>query len=328
MSKAEIDITPVAIECILEIFQLPGTAAYALPGQNRLTIAPAGTWHAAPFERDGLTAPFYQESTSYEQYMSGCWEEIRSLAVTGGKTVYSRVVAGHCHRQAAEVLSEYFRLLPDTFRFIFATADGLIWAGASPELLVDNNRSECRLYSCALAGTRPADTDPGEPWDSKNLEEHQIVADYIVKVLAMMGLSPEAGDTDSRLFGRAVHLHTPVRARATDDVFRLLDRLSPTPALAGYPVEKACGRISVIERHRRGYYGGYIAVDLDGTRTVAYVNLRSMRMCLLPDGTFKYNIFVGGGLTAASMPQSEWGETELKAAPLLDIINSKVMQPL
>lgn len=324
MSENRFDISPAGLNDVLQQIA-PCMVTYALPSVNELIMT--DLCHVEPFCRDGGGAPFYSISTSKEEYYTGCKTEIDSLRHQGGKTVYSRVIAGRSERPVAEATSELFKRLPDTFRFIARTPDGQLWIGASPELLLDNRPAEGILFTCALAGTRSCRVDSTQQWDNKNIAEHRMVVDFILSALESMDLVPAAGVTGTRVYGRAVHLHTPIQARSTSAWRSLLDRLSPTPALAGYPRAHALERIKSIEHHRRGYYGGYVAVELPDGRTVAYVNLRSMRVKTIDDSGFEYNIFVGGGLTADSDPTTEWNETSLKAGLLLDIVNYRVKQP-
>ena len=52
-----------------------------------------------------------------------------------------------------------------------------------------------------------------------------------------------------------------------------------------------------------------------------YVNLRSAFAEKQPDGTYRYNLFAGGGITKKSTPLTEWNEAQAKIEPLLTAIH-------
>lgn len=322
----DLDIESESIELIISTLKThQGLVAYAAPGESRLTLS--DNCHVSTFDHSDSRQPFYERSTTKNAYIDGLENELTSLKANGGKTVYSRVIAGHSEMPLSEAITHYFSKFPDTFRFIFAQNDGTLWFGASPELLIDNRPGESCLLTCALAGTRPYSIDESDEWDNKNIEEHSLVVDFIYQCLHSNGLRPAVGALGTLRFGPVVHLHTPIAAESTDDCLSLLDKLSPTPALAGYPRDHAMKRIAAIEKHKRGYYGGYIAVGLAGQRTLSYVILRCARVRQTPEG-FDYNIFVGGGLTPSSLPESEWRETTLKGKTLLECLTETSCQKI
>ncbi len=319
MSEKIFEISAESIKYLIEGIS-PGEIAYAMPGEGVMRVTSTG--YCVPFIPGQTDVPMYSHSTTREEYFTGCNDELELLRREGGKTVYSRVIAGHSRRSLNDVIAEFFSELPYTFRFVTLTTDGQYWIGASPELLIDNRPGEDTLYTCALAGTRRITVNSSTPWDRKNIVEHRMVSEFIFDMLDSFGLDPVAETTDTRRYGSLVHLHTPIHSRSAQDCHKLLDCLSPTPALAGFPRERALERLNVIEKHRRGYYGGYIAVELDAGRTVAFVNLRSMRVDNITCSAFDYNIFVGGGLNAGSDPIAEWNETTMKASLLYSIVNN------
>ena len=99
---------------------------------------------------------------------------------------------------------------------------------------------------------------------------------------------------------------------------QVLDRLSPTPAVAGLPRDISLGRISAIEYFKRNCYSGYIAV-IQGDSVSAWVNLR----CLQFTADSRYCIYAGGGITALSNPECEWEETGAKINSILSVLNKK-----
>ncbi len=95
-------------------------------------------------------------------------------------------------------------------------------------------------------------------------------------------------------------------------VAELALRLSPTPALCGFPVESAMRIIDVCENFDRSYYGGFCGPYQNEGDFNFFVNLRSLR--LTPAGCALY---AGGGINEMSAPDDEWLETENKLSTLL-----------
>lgn len=227
------------------------------------------------------------------------------------KCVISRVDVAEGRINLSATFSALCQAYPAVMVFCFHTPESGLWIGASPEKLFSCHGSE--IDTMALAGSMPADADAA--WDKKNIVEHQLVSDFIEIVLASAGLAPHVFPRETVPAGPVKHLRTRIRATAPGmDPERIADlagKLSPTPALAGFPVHKSIDLISRVESHDRGYYGGYFGfVSADGT-TDLYVNLRSM--LILPD---KYCLFAGGGIMEDSTPEEEWAETEVKISTL------------
>lgn len=198
---------------------------------------------------------------------------------------------------------------PDANVFRFSSSKYGEWIGASPEMLmrVENGR----LYTMALAGTRESGTH--EPWGDKEVVEQKIVADQIVNDLKSFGLQPTCGPTVTCVAGNVEHILTPIEAEvpndfSSDDILQIACKLSPTPALCGYPREMAATFIAAHEDFDRGPYGGFFGTVADG-EAYLMVNLRSCRY-FAEHGI--YELFAGGGITAKSEPETEWEETEAK----------------
>ncbi|MDE6339012.1 MAG: chorismate-binding protein [Muribaculaceae bacterium] len=212
-----------------------------------------------------------------------------------------------------DVKSSFLNLcsnFPDAFIFMIHTPYSGNWLGASPELLLRS--ADNTLYTYALAGTRPAGTK-GE-WDDKNIKEQRIVKDFITDTLKKFNIRPECSGTETRRAGSVEHLLTEINSSISENinVIGLLDDLSPTPALSGYPKEMAMKAIDKLEANPRGFYGGFVGPYSKNEDFCFYVNLRSV--CFLTD---RYCMQVGGGITALSDPKEEWIETERKAKSIL-----------
>lgn len=90
----------------------------------------------------------------------------------------------------------------------------------------------------------------------------------------------------------------------------IIGAIHPTAAVGGYPVATAIEEIDRTESFPRYFYGGTLV-----TPRLAYVVLR----CVHFDAQ-RWCVYTGSGITADSDPADEWGETQAKAAPLLDIL--------
>lgn len=235
------------------------------------------------------------------------------------KVVISRTSCGRTSLATfAGKVIRYFERFPDALCFFYYTPETGFWLGATPELLLRSD-SQGRLSTMALAGTRPVDS-VGE-WDAKNLAEHAFVVDFIADAFRRAGIEPLVGERTALAYAGIEHLHTPIEGSGTSDCFdRLVDYLSPTPALCGTPRDAARRMIDEVEAHSRGCYGGHIDFTFPGSDVrEAYVNLRCARI----DEDGNWCAFSGGGIVEGSVPEDEWDESTRKAAPIVDILNSK-----
>ena len=226
----------------------------------------------------------------------------------GGKTVYARRISDpYVCADWCAVASRYFDAFPDTFRFLFTTPDAGCWLGATPELLLRRDAGSDIITTMALAGTL---RDSRSAWDAKNIEEHDYVTRFIVDTFARFGIRAEVSPAEDVHFGAIRHLCHRITARYSGPLIPLLNALSPTPALSGFPREASFDMIRTLETPR-SLYGGYVGVNsAEGIRV--FVNLRSM--CFNPSGGCC--IYAGGGITAMSDPADEWLETEAKSSVL------------
>lgn len=231
------------------------------------------------------------------------------------KVVLSRLVV---EQTAAVDWSEVFKSLmvgyKDAFLFIFNSEESGLWIGASPELLLKNG-GDGVLSTMALAGTRVVAAHDVK-WDEKNVVEQRMVADYVGDKFRDVGLDFTVSAPYNRKAGAIEHICNDFRTEnATPrQITNLLKLLHPTPALAGIPTAKVIDYLLETEVHSRGYYGGYIGYT-NGAEFEYYVNLRSVQV-----GVTTSAAYVGGGITADSIAESEWEETEQKSRSILKFI--------
>lgn len=194
-----------------------------------------------------------------------------------------------------------------------------LWAGASPETLLKYKNGTAETV--ALAGTQKIlDAQKVEDleWGRKEIEEHRMVADYIFEKIKtnQLQIIDESKPYTSRA-GAMAHLKQRFEFKIKiTQLPKFIDELHPTPAVCGLPKEKALDLIYQTEPYDRQYYAGYLGMVEENDTVDFYVNLRCMKI---------YNnqatLFVGGGITANSIPEKEWEETELKSKTLLNILD-------
>lgn len=195
---------------------------------------------------------------------------------------------------------------PNAFVYLFQYKEQT-WLGATPERLlkVENNL----LETIALAGTKAKPENRN--WTEKEYEEHQFVVDYIVNSLSDLNLKIEP--TKTIQLQNIEHLQTNISAEISTEinVFDSVKKLHPTPAVCGIPKSKAMDFIIKNEPHNRNFYTGFLGFETPNY-TDFFVNLRCAQ--LFKDYTLLY---IGGGITAKSISENEWQETELKSMALL-----------
>ncbi|MDE6297435.1 MAG: chorismate-binding protein, partial [Muribaculaceae bacterium] len=266
-----------------------------------------------------LLYPFPEFSTDKATYLNDV-RNIVSLLDNGEKTVYSRVISGDESIDIKESLSSLSSYFPNAFVFCFHTPQTGTWIGATPEKLLQSKNG--MLSTVALAGTRVVSDNIDQPeWDQKNIEEQNMVTLYIFSIFKSSGIQVQSDiSPKSKRVGKLEHLCTEFNALSPGNMgeTELLDflyRLSPTPALCGYPKEKGYSIINSTEDFSRAYYGGFTGPYFSEREFTFYVILRSLRFTLS-----RWCMYAGGGITADSIPEAEWEETCRKASSILDRI--------
>ncbi len=201
---------------------------------------------------------------------------------------------------------------PSAFCYLFYHPKVGTWLAATPETLFQSNGNN--FQTMALAGTQPF--KKGEiHWLSKEKEEQQIVTDTIVQQLQGYAEKIEVSAPKTVQAGKVMHLCTMIKGKIKENkAFEIIQRLHPTPAVCGYPTDKAHKFIIENELYNRQYYTGYCGWVSNNNQAL-YVNLRCMQ--ITANETFLY---VGGGITKDSIPEKEYEETQNKAQTMITIL--------
>ena len=207
--------------------------------------------------------------------------------------------------------------------FCFVPAAGRAFLGVSPERLY--RRDGARIRCEAMAGTRVRGDRAALDrrlerclMDSeKDRREHGYVVRGLRENLADLcrSLTDGAGVSVVKL-RQCQHL-----ARAFQGVLRagvgdaeLVKALHPTPAVGGYPPERAVRHIEETETFDRGWYAGPVGwVGRDAAEFAV-----AIRSGLVEGSTL--SVFAGAGIVAGSDPASEWRELDCKMGHFADAL--------
>ncbi len=192
--------------------------------------------------------------------------------------------------------------------------------GSSPEALV--KVIDGRVYTHPIAGSRPRGASPEDDLqlehdllaDEKERSEHLMLVDLARNDLLRV-CTPGSVDVTEFMrverFSHIMHIVSSVEGdlapgKTPVDVFRAT---FPAGTLSGAPKPRALEIIDALEPARRGVYGGvvgYFSPSGDADLAIA------IRTVTLIDGVAF--VQAGAGLVADSDPESEYRETEHKAA--------------
>lgn len=205
-----------------------------------------------------------------------------------------------------------------------------LWLGATPETLLKIKSN--RFSTMALAGTKQYKGTLDVNWDDKNKEEQQYVKNFIVENLKRITNDLNISEVKTIKAGSLLHLKSDISGSLKQDsnnIKRLIKKLHPTPAVCGLPKETTKQFILSNEKYNREFYTGYLgelnlkekqdltsnsknienkAYATVNTVTNLYVNLRCMQL-----KKKEAILYIGGGITKDSIPESEWEETLNKA---------------
>ncbi|MDP8953721.1 MAG: isochorismate synthase [Actinomycetota bacterium] len=239
------------------------------------------------------------------------------------KVVLARevVVEADALLDAATILRRLADAAPPT-SLVYAV-DGLL--GASPELLVSRMGDIVRSHP--MAGTTGRTGDPSTDAhlaatllaSAKDRAEHQITIDMVLDtVLPFCSYVDSEPEPSIVAAGNVQHLASLVEGRLSSpaaSVLALVAALHPTPAVCGWPRQRASLLIDRLEELDRGRYAGAVGwVDAQGNGHFA-VAIRGVEL----DGR-RARVLAGTGIMADSEPAAELDETRAKLQPVLSAV--------
>jgi len=189
-----------------------------------------------------------------------------------------------------------------------------LWLGATPETLLNIENNTFKTMS--LAGTQVYENTKNIVWKSKELEEQQLVTDFIESQLTGISSNLKIDKKETIKAGSLLHLRTKVTGELNENstLKTLIRALHPTPAVCGLPRGNAKKFILANEFYSRSFYTGFLGElnlqknKIETENSSLFVNLRCMN--ILDDNV---SLFVGGGITKDSNPKNEWEETVSKS---------------
>jgi anthranilate synthase component 1 len=213
------------------------------------------------------------------------------------------------------------RVNPSPYLFFVRTPQFEV-VGASPELLLQAEGD--KLTTHPIAGTRPRGADAREDEilaeqlqkDPKERAEHVMLVDLGRNDLGRVsraGTVTVSKYMEVERYSHVLHLVSHVEGRLLPELDALdaLKAVFPAGTLSGAPKVRAMQLIAAAEGERRGLYGGAVGyLGYDGNLDTAI----TIRSAVLKDG--QAHVHTGAGIVAGSVPESEFEETEHKAAAL------------
>ena len=269
----------------------------------------SGSWdnvnYVKPFDSNATPGAVGGKCLNHKEYLI-LVEDAKSAMLANG---WRKIVTSRCFDwsveswNAAQYIQQLRHRFPESFLVVMHHPIWGRWIAASPELLLKRQGSQ--IETMALAGTFSADSTM--EWGSKEIEEHEVVRDMIVQTLKDNDVERIQVHPRNELYFKTVkHLQTKITGTILGDTRNLIHALSPTPALAGMPVQPVLDWIVQHEGYQRGLYGGIINVQ-DEENSYAIVLLRCLH--LTDKGVLG---FVGGGVMPNSDAEIEWNETVMK----------------
>ena len=207
---------------------------------------------------------------------------------------------------------------PSAFSYYWFHPETGGWLGATPEALF--SIKDTLLSTMSLAGTQAFDGSLNVKWELKEINEQQIVTDFIIKQLESIIDDLIVKKTETIKAGELLHLRSLIEGRLKpeiDSVESIIRALHPSPAICGMPKKEAGNFIYENENYDRSFYAGFLGELNDGFHksTDLFINLRCMH---LHDGLAR--LFAGGGITKDSDPMKEWEETVEKMKTMRRVI--------
>jgi isochorismate synthase len=214
-----------------------------------------------------------------------------------------------------EIYKKLLQTYANAFVYVWFHPKVGLWFGATPETLLEVENTTFKTMS--LAGTQVFKNTKNVVWKTKELEEQQLVTNFIERQLNRIATNLQVDKTETIKAGNLLHLRTKVTGELNADkpkLKTLIRALHPTPAVCGLPRGKAKAFINQNENYNREFYTGFLGeLNINDSKkelkkTNLFVNLRCMK---IENNTA--SIYVGGGITRDSNAKKEWEETVSKS---------------
>jgi len=204
----------------------------------------------------------------------------------------------------------------NTFRYCFYHPKIGVWIGATPEKLLSIEKNV--FQTMAFAGTQKFEGKTDVIWQEKEIEEQQIVTDFIVDTLWSESETIKVSKPFTTEAGTLLHIQTDIEAKLRNgfSLKKIIEKLHPTPAVCGFPKDLSKEFILKNEGYNRSFYTGFLG-ELNLGQNIAsefYVNLRCME---IEDKRVRF--YIGCGITKESVPEKEFFETVNKSATMKNV---------
>jgi anthranilate synthase component 1 len=292
--------------------------------------APEGHKHAGPL----APASTDTSQSEYEQMVRSAKQHILDGDIF--QVVLSRTITEPCPDEPLDVYKRLRQLNPSPYMFYLNTPNTVLM-GSSPELNLKVSGTEQRSVEIRpIAGTKPRgrvgreiDQDTDFRYEAELKLDRKELAEHIMLVDLARNDIARVAQPGSRLVTQLLtvekyesvqHLVSNVKGTLASG----LDALSAYLAtmnmgtLTGAPKIEAMKLIRLLEKTKRGYYGGavmYLTVDgqFDSCITIRSLQVR--------DHTAY--VRVGAGIVHDSVPKTEFEETQHKANSCLRAIRGQ-----
>lgn len=234
------------------------------------------------------------------------------------KFIFSRIETRSNTTPPFDIFQQLTQKYKNAFVYFFHISGIGSWIGATPEIFAHLNQSSFTTFSLAGTQKNNGQNQSDFKWGQKEIDEQAYVTSFIENTFNTLGINAITEGPSTHLAGPVAHLLSTIKASTNavrDKLEELLKQLHPTPAVCGFPKEKALDFILKTEAHARKYYTGFLGPVGLHNELQLFVNLRCMQV-------FEnyLALYLGGGITIDSVSENEWQETCDKAETLLSVL--------
>ncbi|MGD8426978.1 MAG: isochorismate synthase [Balneolaceae bacterium] len=327
IKEGKFSLATIAVS--LEEHNSPGALNnYVIEQFNRLTASIKSSFYRET-TNEGNTKAMLPDNggTEYNRWISSVCKAKEHISQNNfSKIVLARHIAVSNISAVAptQVINNLRQHYSNCYNFLIHRPNGNTFLGSTPERL--GAFRDRMMLTDALAGSikrgRTATEDSILEKDlsssRKNRNEHNFVIRAIEERLTPLAESiHRSRNPEIKKLSNVQHLYTPIRLKLKKkiDILEVIGKLHPTPAVGGYPWQKAAPYIRKLEDFDRGWYAGTVGwLNSTGSGEFAV----AIRSGLLTQN--EAHFFAGCGIVEDSDPAAEWEETNLKLKPMLSAL--------